>query len=49
MARDFDRKEAERERYIQDHSSTKYLRERVAELEAENEKLKKKIEKLEDK
>jgi ubiquinone biosynthesis protein UbiJ len=49
MTRDFDRKETERQQYIQDHTSTKYLKERIAELEKENDKLKKKIEKLENK
>ena len=49
MTRDFNRKEAERQQYSDDHSSTKYLKERITELEIENEKLKKKIEKLENK
>ena len=49
MTRDFERKETERQQYNQDHSSTKYLKERISELEKENEKLKKKIEKLENK
>ena len=49
MSREFDRKETERQQYIQDHSSTKHLKERIVELETENEKLKKKIEKLENK
>jgi predicted RNase H-like nuclease (RuvC/YqgF family) len=49
MAREFDRQETERQRYIQDHGSTKHLKERITELEKKNDKLKKKIEKLEDK
>ena len=43
MTRDFDRKEAEREKYLQDHSSTRFLTSKVAELEAENAKLKEQI------
>jgi ubiquinone biosynthesis protein UbiJ len=49
MSREFDRNETERQQYIQDHSSTKHLKERITELESEVERLKKKIEKLEDK
>lgn len=49
MTRDFDRKETERQQYIQDHSSTRNLKEEIRELKEENEKLKKKIEKLENK
>jgi len=46
MTRDFDRKESERQQYIQDHSSTKHLKEEIESLKKENEKLKKQIVKL---
>lgn len=46
MTRDFDRKEAERQSYLQDHSSNRYLKEEVDSLRRENEKLKRKVEKL---
>lgn len=48
MAREFDRKESEREEYIQHHSSTRSLNIRIAELEAENEKLKEQVRNLKD-
>lgn len=46
MTRDFDRKEAERQSYLQDHSSNRYLKEEVESLRRENKKLKRKVEKL---
>lgn len=46
MTRQFDHKEIEREQYIQDHSSTKNLKEEIKELKKENVKLKKKVKKL---
>lgn len=48
MTRDFDRKESEREQYLQDHSSTRHLKMEVEELRKENEKLKKQVAKLKD-
>jgi hypothetical protein len=46
MSRDFDRKEIEREQYIQDHSSTNLLKEENANLRIENEKLKEQVKAL---
>jgi hypothetical protein len=48
MAREFDKKELEREEYIQHHSSTRVLSQRISELEIENEKLKEKVADLKD-
>ncbi len=48
MAREFDKKENEREEYIQHHSSTRHLNIRIAELEAENEKLREQVANLKD-
>ena len=49
MTRDFDRKEKEREAYIQDHSSTLSAKEEIAALKKENAKLKKQLDKLQKK
>ncbi len=49
MTRDFDRKESERQQYIQDHSSTKHLKEEIESLKKENEKLKKQLKKYKEK
>lgn len=46
MTRDFDRKEIERQEYLQDHSSTKFLKEEIKELKKENSNLKKKVKAL---
>jgi hypothetical protein len=46
MTRQFDRKELERERYIEDHSSTNHLKEENQVLKHENEKLKDKVARL---
>lgn len=48
MTREFDRKDSEREQYLQDHSSTRHLKVEIEELKKENEKLKKQIAKLKD-
>lgn len=48
MTRDFDRKEFERDQYLQDHSSTRHLKIEIEELKKENEKLKKQVAKLKD-
>jgi hypothetical protein len=48
MTRDFDRKEKERTEYLQDHTSTKYLKEEIESLKKENEKLKKLIKKYKE-
>lgn len=48
MTRDFDRKESEREQYLQDQESTRHLKIEIEELKKENEKLKKQITKLKD-
>jgi predicted RNase H-like nuclease (RuvC/YqgF family) len=49
MARDFDKKESEREEYIQHHSSTRHLNIRIAELESENADLKEQVADLKNK
>lgn len=49
MTRGFDKKEAERQQYLQDHSSTKHLKEEIESLKKENEKLKKQLKKYKEK
>jgi hypothetical protein len=49
MTRQFDRNELEREKYNQDHGSTRHLKEEIQELKKVIVKLEKKIEKLENK
>lgn len=46
MTRDFDRQELEREKHIQDHSSTNHLKEENRILQKQNEKLKDKVARL---
>lgn len=41
-------KELERDRYNQDHSSTRHLRDEIAQLKKENEQLKEEIKRLKD-